>query len=206
MAGSGLKSGNLVPESVLLPTHTLPPKSKRTAQRTKSMMQLHSSGETPHEHLPGFCSLGIPSAPPQFQPCCSHRLIYRCICAEEISKKDLCLCLWTCRDIYDIDKWKGQVTVIQFCWKQTCDKMLNEERCHLLSDDRYQSTRISCALTTPQGTNLKSCKTRGDLQRRGSVKRFLWREMLPFCERLPPHPTTTFQGEGIESVTLLCLT
>lgn len=55
---------------------------------------------------------------------CSHRLIYRCICAEEILKKDLCLCLWTCRDIYDIDKWKGQVTVIQFCWKQTCDKML----------------------------------------------------------------------------------
>ena len=26
------------------------------------------------------------------------------ICAEEISKKDLCLCLWTCRDIYDIDR------------------------------------------------------------------------------------------------------
>lgn len=30
-------------------------------------------------------------------------------------------------------------------------------------------------MTTPQGINLKSYKTRGDLQRRGSVKRFLWR-------------------------------
>ena len=69
------------------------PKRERTARRTKSMRQLHSSGMTEHEHLPGFCSLSTPPAPPQFQPCCSHRLICRCICAEEISKKDLCLCL-----------------------------------------------------------------------------------------------------------------
>lgn len=56
-------------------------------------------------------------------------------------------------------------------------------------------------MTTPQGINFKSYKTREDLQRRGSVKRFLWRELLSFCKHLPPPTTTTFQGEGIKSVT-----
>lgn len=169
-------------------------------------MQLHSSGETPHEHPPGFLLLGIPSAPPQFQPCCSHRLIYRCICAEEILKKDLCLCLWTCRDIYDIDKWKGQVTVIQFCWKQNMWQNVKWGGDVIYSQMIDIKAQESVKWQPHREQAPKSCKTRGDLQRRGSVKRFLWREMLPFCERLLRHPTTTFQGEGIESVTLLCLT